>query len=171
MKISLYPSLGNTPDLQEVVDHNNIPLCIMRGEDILRQNLRHRAVGLLVRDRLGRALLTFRPGHGWGFSSFGRLPAGQSSEHKAQELFNSDWNHEGRILPLGVSPPGPDNFNAFVALYEGRMPASLAATAVRDPDQHMLVDYDELRGLGVHFGELLSPFLRQAVQSGLVRPR
>lgn len=85
MKISLYPSLGNSPDLQEVVDHNNVPLCIMRGEDILRQNLRHRQWGLLVRDRLGRALLTHRPGLGWGFSSFGRCPPGQSSEHKAQE--------------------------------------------------------------------------------------
>ena len=153
------------------MDNNNVPLCIMRGEDIRCQNLRHRAVGLLVRDRLGRALLAYRPGLGWGFSSFERLPAGQSSESKAQELFKNDWNHDGRVLALGVSAPGPENFNAFVALYEGRMPSSLAAAAVRDPDRHMLVDYDELRGLGVHFGELLSPFLRQAVQAGLVRPR
>ena len=148
-----------------------MPLCIMRGEDILRQNLRHRAVGLLVRDRLGRALLTFRPGHGWGFSSFGRLPAGQSNEHKARELLEQDWNHEGRVLFLGISAPGPENFNAFVALYESRIPTSEAAAAVRDPDRHLLVDYDELRGLGAHFGDLLSPFLRQAVQAGLVRPR
>ena len=51
------------------------------------------------------------------------------------------------------------------------MPASLAAAAVRDRDRQMLVDYDELRGLGVHFGDLLSPFLRTVVQSGLMRPR
>lgn len=171
MEISLYPLPIKSPELLEVVDNSNMPLCVMRGEDVLRQKLQHRAVGLLVRDRLGRALLTHRPNFGWGFSSFGRLPAGQSSECKAQELFKQDWNHDGRILPMGISAPGPDNFNAFVALYEGRMPSSLAAAAVRDPDRHMLVDYDELRGLGTHFGELLSPFLRHAVQSGLMRPR
>ena len=60
MEISLYPSLSNTPDLLEVVDKNNTPLCVMRKQDVLRQNLHHRAVGLLVRDRLGRALLTHR---------------------------------------------------------------------------------------------------------------
>lgn len=171
MKIGLYPSLNNAPDFLEVVDNNNIPLCVMRSEDVQRQNLRHRAVGLLVRDRLGRTLLTHRPGFGWGFSSFGRLTAGQASQHKALELLKHDWNHEGRVLPLGISAPGPENFNAFVALYEGRIPTSQAAVAVRDPDRHMLVDYDELRGLGTHFGDLLSPFLRQAVQAGLVRPR
>ena len=153
------------------MDKNNTPLCVMRNEDVLRQKLLHRAVALLVRDRQGRALLTHRQGLGWGFSSFGRLPAGQSSELMAQQLFSDDWRHDGRVLPLGVCPPGAENFNAFVALYEGRMPAALANAAVRDPDRHMLVDYDELRGIGVHFGELLSPFLRVAVQAGLVRPR
>ena len=171
MKISLYPLLNNTPDLLEVVDKNNTPLCVMRKEDVLRQGLHHRAVGLLVRDRLGRALLTHRPGLGWGISSIGRLPAGQSSERRAQQLFFDDWGHDGRILPLGVSAPGPESFNAFVELYEGRMPVSLASTAVRDPDRHMLVDYDELRGISTHFGELLSPFMRSVVQAGLVRPR
>ena len=48
---------------------------------------------------------------------------------------------------------------------------SLASTAVRDPDLHMLVDYDELRGMGTHFSELLSPFLRTVLQAGLMRPR
>ena len=171
MEISLYSSSSAAPDLLEVVDKNNVPLCVMRSEDVLRQALHHRAVGLLVRDRQGRALLTHRPGLGWGMSSFGRLPAGQSSEHRALQLFTDDWGHDGRVLPLGVCPPGPESSNAFVALYEGRVPALLAAAAVRDQDRHMLVDYDELRGIGIHFGELLSPFLRVAVQAGLVRPR
>lgn len=35
----------------------------------------------------------------------------------------------------------------------------------------MLLDYDELKGLGAHFGDLLSPFMRVAVQGGYVRPR
>ena len=79
----------------------------MRREDVLRQGLRHRAVGLLVRDARGRALLTHREGAGWGISSFELLPAGQSSESKALELFRKDWAHEGRILPMGliVMPP------------------------------------------------------------------
>lgn len=171
MNISLYPSLHNTTDFLEVVDKNNLPLCVMRTQDVLRQGLRHRAVGLLVRDRRGRALLTHREGRGWGISSFELLPAGQSAESKARELFLKDWEHEGRMLPMGVSPAGAESSHAFVTLYEGRMPALLAEAAVRDRDRQMLVDYDELRGLGVHFGDLLSPFLRTVVQSGLMRPR
>lgn len=171
MSLSLYPSLHNTAEFLEVVDKNNVPLCVMRKEDVLRQGLRHRAVGLLVRDARGRALLTHREGLGWGISSFELLPPGASSESKARELFTKDWKHEGRMLPMGVSSAGAESRHAFVSLYEGRMPASLAEAAVRDRDRQMLVDYDELRGLGVHFGDLLSPFLRAVVQSGLMRPR
>lgn len=171
MNVSLYPSLHTATEFLEVVDKNNVPLCVMRTQDVLRQGLRHRAVGLLVRDPRGRALLTRREGLGWGISSFELLPAGQSSEIRAHEMFRRDWAHEGRILPMGISHAGAESRHAFVTLYEGRMPASLAEAAVRDRDRQMLVDYDELRGLGVHFGDLLSPFLRAVVQSGLMRPR
>ena len=70
MEQSLYPGLKNAALFLEVVDERNTPLCVMAEKDVLRQRLRHRAVALLIRDSAGRALLTFRAGRGWGFSSF-----------------------------------------------------------------------------------------------------
>lgn len=148
-----------------------MPLCVMKYEDVLRQQLLHRAVALLVRDRKGRALLTQRQNYGWGMSSFGRLRAGISSESKAQEMLLKDLRQSGPVLQLGIAQPGMESLNCFVYLFEARVSAAVADEAVRNADNHMLVDYDELRGLGTHFGELLSPFLRMLVQKGLVRPR
>ena len=53
----------------------------------------------------------------------------------------------------------------------GLLPAALAAQKALDPDRNMLLDYDELKGLRAHFDDLLSPFMRVAVQGGYVRPR
>ena len=170
MEARLYPSLDVSQDLLEVVDANNTPLCIMNARDVQLQQLPYRAVGLLARDRSGRTLLSRRPGIGWGISSFSRLRAGHAHEQLARELLRADWRQEGQVLPLGLLPPGPA-LHAFIYLYEARIPAWLAADAARDAGNHMLVDYDELRGLGTHFGDLLSPVLRSAVQAGLVRPR
>lgn len=172
MEKSLYPGLKNAPDSLEVVDGRNMPLCVMGNAEALRQGLFHRATAVLIRDNTGRALLSFWAGRGWGFSSFARLPAGESFENCARSLLRRDWEQEGsRILFLGLCPPCPENDQAFAALFEARLPAPLATEKAQDPDRHMLLDYDELRGLGAHSGELLSPFMRVAVQSGYVRPR
>ena len=83
-----------------------------------------------------------------------------------------DWGEQGgRLLSLGLCPPCRESRQAFVALFEARLPAALAVQKALDPDRSMLLDYDELKGLGAHFGDLLSPFMRVAVQGGYVRPR
>ncbi len=166
-----YPDLKNAPRYLEVVDRHNAPLCIMSREDVLRQRLRHRATALLIRDSTGRALLTFRPGLGWGFSSFGLVQAGQSFEDRARSLLRDDWDRaSSRLLPLGLCPPHAESRQAFVTIFEARLPAVLAAEKIFDPDRHMLLDYDELKGLSAHFTDLLSPFLRIAAQRGYLRP-
>ena len=75
------------------------------------------------------------------------------------------------MLPVGFSPPCPESRHAFVTLFEARLPASLVLAAAQEADRHMLVDQDELRGLGKHFADLLSPYLRMALQAGHVRLR
>ncbi|WP_291448889.1 NUDIX hydrolase [Desulfovibrio sp.] len=172
MDQSLYPGLKNAASFLEVVDGRNTPLCIMAEKDVLRQRLRHRATALLIRDSAGRALLSFREGRGWGFSSFDMVRAGQSFEACARGMLQENWGEPGgRLLPLGLCPPCRESRQAFVALFEARLPAALAAQKALDPDRSMLLDYDELKGLGAHFGDLLSPFMRVAVQGGYVRPR
>mgnify|MGYP000016048552 CR=1 FL=1 len=172
MEQSLYPGLKNAALFLEVVDERNTPLCVMAEKDVLRQRLRHRAVALLIRDSAGRALLTFRAGRGWGFSSFALVRAGQAFEARARAMLREDWREEGgRLLSLGFCPPCPESRQAFVALFEARLPTALAAQKALDPDRNMLLDYDELKGLRAHFDDLLSPFMRVAVQGGYVRPR
>lgn len=172
MEQGLYPGLKNTASLLEVVDEHNTPLCVMAAKDALRLRLRHRAVALLIRDSAGRALLTFRAGRGWGFSSFAIVSAGQAFETQARSMLREDWREkDGRLWPLGICPPCPESRQAFVALFEARLPAALAAQKALDPERGMLLDYDELKGLRAHFDDLLSPFMRVAVQGGYVRPR
>ncbi|MGE9985883.1 NUDIX hydrolase [Desulfovibrio sp. SGI.169] len=168
----LYPELKNAASFLEVVDKRNTPLCVMAERDVLRQRLRHRAVALLIRDSVGRALLTFRAGLGWGFSSFALVSAGQAAETLARGMLREEWREEGgRLSPLGLCPPRPESRQAFVALFEARLPAALAAQKALDPERNMLLDYDELKGLRAHFADLLSPFMRVAIQGGYVRPR
>ena len=95
MDQSLYPGLKNAASFLEVVDGRNAPLCIMAEKDVLRQRLRHRATALLIRDSTGRALLSFREGQGWGFSSFAMLRAGQSFEECARDMLQEDWGEQG----------------------------------------------------------------------------
>ena len=130
MDQSLYPGLKNAASFLEVVDGRNAPLCIMAEKDVLRQRLRHRATALLIRDSTGRALLSFREGQGWGFSSFAMVRAGQSFEECARDMLQEDWGEQGgRLLSLGLCPPCRESRQAFVALFEARLPAALAALA------------------------------------------
>ena len=158
--------------LLEVVDKSNTPVCLLHAASVLRQGLPHRAVSLLLRDKNSRALLTFWPELGWGFSAYARVPAGQAFEDCARDLLRADGLDPAcRVLPLGMAAPCTESRNAFVAFFEARLPLSQALARGKDAERHLLADYDELRGMAAHFGELLTPLLRGAVQAGYVRPR
>ena len=142
----------------------------MPDESVIRQHLAHRAVALLVRDKSGRALLT-RSSQGWCFSSYGRVPAGMSCEDRAQEILLNDWGHEGKqISALGLMAPGSENPATFLSLFTARLPRTIIATRAADRDHHLQVDRDELKGLGTHFADLLSPLMRAALQRQLLFP-
>lgn len=166
MKTIPYNGLKNPAQSLEVVDCHNIPLCIMPKEDVLRQHLPHRTVVLLVRDRFGRALLTLSD-KGWGFSSYGHVPAGMACESYAQELLDQEWGQEGgRLACLGFMPPSTENGQTFLHLYTACLPRSVINSRVAARDRHLLVDRDELQGLEAHFEELLSPIMRAAIVGG-----
>lgn len=86
--------------LLEVVDKSNTPVCLLHAASVLRQGLPHRAVALLLRDKNSRALLTFWPELGWGFSAYARVPAGQAFEDCARDLLRADgWTPPAAYCP------------------------------------------------------------------------
>ncbi|MDR1660380.1 MAG: NUDIX hydrolase [Desulfovibrio sp.] len=154
----------------EVVDGRNTPLGVMDYEDVALQHLLHRSAAILLRDAAGRFLLSFQEKSGWGFSSMTPVPAGQSWETCAEITLREQWGLQTKILPIGVFPPCGENGHSFVAAFGARLPSS-AVTALTDaPERHLLLDYDELKGLGTHFGDMLSPYMRIVLQNGFLRP-
>jgi len=166
-----YANLHNPRNSLEVVDSHNRPLCVVNRAEAMRQGLCHRAVALLAMEKGWRMVLKYRAGSGWGVSSLARIPAGAGCEDCAKWLLGPEWRQpDGRLQFLGLWPPCTENGQAFVAFFSGRIASGLARQRCADAEQYMAVDYDELRGLAAHFGELLSPFLRMAVKKGYARP-
>lgn len=165
MALNLYPALKE--NILEVMDDDNTPLCLMPDQTVMRQKLRHRRVALLLGERTGKYLLTYRNADGWGLSSVDVLPAGRSCIHRAEELLLRDWSHEGRLRRYGTLPACPETGFAIVEVFGAKLPASLTGFALRTPDRHMLADPQELHGLDTHFGDLLSPLLRMTIQTFL----
>lgn len=154
--------------LLDVVDSHNVPLCRMRAQDVTGQQLPSRAVGLLVRDRQGRFLLTRQSDARWGLPALTPLPAGQSHEELATDLLRTHWRQEGRVALQGLLPPAPPTRCAFLYVYATRLATSLAAAVARVPDTQLLVTPDELHGLARHFPALLSPLWHSLLQAGFL---
>jgi hypothetical protein len=154
----------------EIVDERNAPLGVMDYEDVVLQHLLHRSVAILLRDAAGRFLLSFQKNSGWGFSSVAPVPAGQSCETCAAITLRKHWGLQTRILPVGEYPPCGENGHCFVAAFEARLPLTAVTAMAGEPGRHLLLDYDELKGLGKHFGNMLSPHMRIVLQNGYIRP-
>ncbi|MDR2744306.1 MAG: NUDIX hydrolase [Desulfovibrio sp.] len=167
---TLRPAPRQVRDSIEIVDDRNTPLGVMDYGDVLLQSLLHRAVAILLRDAAGRFLLSFRKKSGWGFSSVAPVPARQSCETCAALTLRKHWGLQTRILPVGVFPPCRENGRSFVAAFEARLPFAAATALTGEPERHLLLDYDELKGLSAHFGDMLSPYMRVVLQNGYIRP-
>ncbi|MDR2573642.1 MAG: NUDIX hydrolase [Desulfovibrio sp.] len=154
----------------EIVDADNKPLGVMDYKTIVRQNLSHRSIALLLRDTAGRFLLTFQTGAGWNFSSVAPVPAGQSCETCAAITLRRQWNLHTHILPVGLYPPCKENGNSFVAVFKAKLPSLMAVTLTAEPERHLLLNYDELTGLVTHFSHMLTPYIRIALQNAYIRP-
>ncbi|MDR3320370.1 MAG: NUDIX hydrolase [Desulfovibrio sp.] len=170
MTTTLYPNLNQGRNSIEIVDSRNTPLGIMDYGDVTRQRLIHRTVAVLLRDSIGRFLLSFQAGSGWTFSSIAPVPAGLSCETCAINTLRKRWNLDTRIQPIGLYPPCVENQQSFVAVFEARLPTEMAAELTIELERHLLLDYDELKGLNTHFNDMLMPYMRIALQNGYIRP-
>ncbi len=156
--------------MHEIVDGNNMPLGIMAGDSILRQEILHRAVAIVVRSKTGRALLKKNENQLWDLPFQALLPVGKSTEEFAQELIAlAAGMHPPRLYPLGVCPP-EKQIRAFTALYEMR-PAKGWLNQLGEDENYILLDYGELKYLGLEFANHFSPLLRSSLRRGYLRPR
>lgn len=167
---TLRPDLNQFCGGIEIVDDRNMPLGVMDYEAVVLQRLLHRSIAILLRDAAGRFLLSHQKKSGWSFSSVAPVPAGQSCETCAAMTLREHWNLQTRILPIGVYPPCRENGHCFVAAFEARLPAAAVMALAGEPERHLLLDYDELKGLNTHFNDMLSPYMRIVLQNGYVRP-
>ncbi|BAV91780.1 NUDIX hydrolase [Candidatus Desulfovibrio trichonymphae] len=171
MTTKLYPGLRQTQRRVEIVDSRNMPIGIMDYKNVLHQRLPHRTVALLLRDACGRVLLTLQPQSGWSFSSFSHVPAGQSAETRATTTLHDNWNlRSSRIVPIGIFPPCMENRQSFTTFFEARLSAVTAAELAVSTEHHLLLDYDELKGMNTHFKDMLTPYMRIIIQNGYIRP-
>ncbi|MDR1776889.1 MAG: NUDIX hydrolase [Desulfovibrio sp.] len=175
MNASLYPALPQPGDRVEIVDKHNTPIGVMHHADVIRQRLLHRSVAVLLRDAAGRFLLRRRTksdpaGFDLDFSALVPVPAGQSCETCATDVLREQWGIQARVFQTGLYSPCAENGNCHVAVYEAALRAALAFGLENEPGRYLLLDYDELKGLTVHFNDMLSPYIRVALQNGYVRP-
>ena len=166
-----YKNLKKAASL-EIVDKNNKPFAVMPAGSALRQMLPHRTVAVLLRDKKGRGLFRYQERQQLGFSSFSLVTAGRSCEETALHLCAAEWREEKpRLLSLGTIPPCSENDGAFTSLFEMRLPYERLRRKIEHPDLHLLLDYDELRGVRANIEEVLSPLLRAALLQGRLQPR
>ena len=168
--ITLYPDLSHTRSGIEIVDARNRPIGVMPYGSVVRQRLRYRSVAMLLRDSAGRFLLSFQKGSGWNFSFIAPVLAGQAYETCAALTLRKQWDIQGRMLSIGLLPPCEENGNCFVAIFEARLPQVMIPGLTGEPERHLLLSYDELRGLNTHFNDMLTPYVRIVLQNGYIRP-
>lgn len=140
--------------LHEVLDNAGSPLCLMRAGDIIRQNLLHKSVGLLLRDNKGRSLLSWRP-EGFGFSSFGLVPAGLGIEEYALALLRNEWGRENLGRRREAAPRKETN-NSRTVIYEAPVLAAAAENIAAEREKYLLADDIEVAAL-IRMGEIIAP--------------
>lgn len=151
----LFKSGYDIAGLHEVLDNAGRPLCLMRPGEIIRQNLFHKSVGLLLRDNRGRALLSWRPEQGFGFSSFGLVPAGLGTEEYALALLRNEWGREN-LGRRRDAAPRKENNNSHTVIYEAPVLAAAAENIAAERDKYLLADDIELAAL-IRMGEIIEP--------------
>lgn len=141
--------------LHEVLDNDGHPLCLMRAGDIIGQKLFHKSVGLIMRDNKGRALLSWRPEQGFGFSSYGLVPAGLGTEEYALELLREEWSRENLGKRRDVAPCKENN-NSHIVIYEAPISHAAAENIAAEQEKYLLADDIELASL-IRMEEIISP--------------
>lgn len=149
----------------EVVDNANRPICILEKDEVIGQNLCHRAVALLLRDNAGRYLLRRPNGESWGFSAHEPLVAGLAAAEFCQVLARQSWNLE-IIAPVQAAfhAPSPENGNAFTSLFCVLISSGALNLLAVNEDEYLLADAGEIRAL-IQMGYPFDPFFPVAFGS------
>lgn len=156
---------ANLPPLCEVLDAKNRVLCLMAHEEVLRQNLRHRAFAVILKERGGRFILS-RQGENYGFLHYSFLPAGLCAEDAARAAIAAKLGeYEGSPILLGRIGPGPQSRMAITDIYLAELPKTTALNLEDDDRDWLFLKKDELFAFGDN--DLLDIFLRHVMECGI----
>lgn len=158
-----------------MVDARDRPLAILPLPDVHAQQLRHRAVLMLVYNSQGKLYLqqrskrkTLFPGC-WDVSASGHVQAGEALEDAARREIKEELDLEADRLRLVTAvPASPFTGQEFLTVYSaGRM----TATPRPNPEElegGMFVDADELEFLAAQYQDVLTPGLLHLHEQGLL---
>lgn len=151
-------------NLYAALDANNRPLCLLPIEEILRQNLRHRAVAILLADKRKKALLSAGNGEECGFTFGEALPAGMGAMEFAEKRAYEKWGIE-RLVPLAVIQPKAEGRYALASIFLAPASNGMADMLALDREKYLLADSAEISAL-MNFGRGFSPLFRLFFQGG-----
>lgn len=126
-----YDDYSNEPaqdgeELFDVVDDHNEVVSQASRSEVHAQNLKHRAVHVLITDGKGQVLLQRRSAqkdrepNKWGGSAAGHLDAGESYESAARRELGEELGIEScelELTPLGEQKPSLSNGWEFIKIY------------------------------------------------------
>lgn len=107
------------PDLVEVVDARNYPICLMPGPEAARQRLPRRSIAIVIRDRRGNFLLALDDEERPGFTRFAPACTGFAYIESCEKIMKEHWGSiPASTALLRVWPPCPENGNTFCGVCE-----------------------------------------------------
>jgi isopentenyl-diphosphate delta-isomerase len=163
-------------DKVEVVDDNDMPLCILPLGEAKKQSLNHRYVVLFISDGKGKILLRKRDADAelyperWDVSLSGHVRAGESRSEAASRRLRREMGVRGNRLVLRHEIPASSSNNyRFTTIFSTI--CSIDDPGIRDlmnMGVAMFVDQDEAESLALNCRESLTPGLVDFIEKGLV---
>lgn len=165
-------------DKVEVVDGNDMPLCILPLGEVKKQSLNHRHVVLFILDGKGKVLLRKRDADAelyperWDVSLSGHVRAGESRSEAASRRLRREMGVRGNRLVLRHEiPASMANNHRFTTIFT-------TICAMDDPGIRdlmnmgtvMFVDRDEALALALNCRDSLTPGLVDCIEQELVFP-
>ncbi|MEG2139623.1 MAG: NUDIX domain-containing protein [Bilophila sp.] len=159
--------------LIEFTDEQDRPLLLGPRSEAARLGLRHRVVGVALRDAAGRVYVRKRVASlelypcCWDLSATGPVHAGESREGAARRLLAAGIGiREAELTQLAAFRPMQSGARLHVTFFVAR---SRIESPRPNPDlvsEGLFLDKDELDGLACHFPDLLTPALLWVIRTG-----
>ncbi|WP_300156057.1 NUDIX domain-containing protein [Solidesulfovibrio sp.] len=170
--------VGPPPEMVDIVDAADRPLCVLPLAEAHRQGLYHRSVMVLVFDGRGKLYLQKRsarkslyPGR-FDLSATGHVRAGEARQDAAaRELMEELGLRAPSLTCLDAVPAGQDTAYEFVTLFSA---GRLAAAPRPNPEEvsgGMFVDAAELAALVRDYRDQLTPAVVRFFERKSLFPR